>query len=214
MGWSPPRQRRTKSSTSALGKSRERRGRNTWLPSTAHIRWLSSGRGWRLRCGCTTNFRRFAKFRSYKHFTLYEDQSIIFIIIWSDWTGSGNRFGRSARYRRGFGEESLYQGIYYWWLIKLQSMRCYLCVFQKILMDSNSSQEIINVGFVKNKYLFRNFYLIFRNLWMTCWKKQRLCELLNQPWNETKKCFHWNRKYIHFNTKAVSCARRREKIKM
>ena len=45
---------------------------------------------------------------------------------------------------------------------------------------------------------------------MTCWKKQRLCELLKQPWNETKKCFHWNRKYT-FQYKG--CERRREKMK-
>ena len=36
-------------------------------------------------------------------------------IIWSDWTRSGDRSGRSARYRRGFREESLHQGIYYWY---------------------------------------------------------------------------------------------------
>ena len=65
--------------------------------------------------------------------------------------------------------------------LNLQSMRCYLCIFQKILMDSNSSQEIINVGFVKIHIFLDIFYLIFRNLWMTCWKKQRLCELLSQP---------------------------------
>lgn len=62
-------------------------------------------------------------------------------------------------------------------------------------MDSNSSQEIINVRLFFFLNIFRCFYLIFRNLWMTCWKKPRLCELLNQPWNETKECFHWEEIY-------------------
>ena len=138
--------RQARSSTSAPARRAGRRGRNTSPPSTGRTRWLSSGRDWRWRCGCMTNFRRCTPFRLVLE--------INFKISWrsfiEDWTSSGNRFRWSPRHRRWSWEENLCEGISQWQIYSPLNAKFISENSHRFKYFARNNQRKIQI----NKYLF------------------------------------------------------------
>ena len=164
---SPLQPRQARSSTSAPARRAGRRGRNTSPPSTGRTRWLSSGRDWRWRCGCMTNFRRCTPFRLVLE--------INFKISWrsfiEDWTSSGNRFRWSPRHRRWSWEENLCEGISQWQIYSPLNAKFISENSHRFKYFARNNQRKIQINkylFTCNVYTFFYFSNIFRNSWMTC----------------------------------------------